>query len=178
MAMALIVTGDVIARKFFNISMTGSDEIGGYVTAITSSWAFAYALFRRAHISIDTVTVLLPRHLRAVSQIVGLGALGIFMTLMAVRCWNVFVLSVEFNSTSMTPLKIPLWIPQGLWVFGLFFFVAVIGLLLAKSLTALARGDAGTVSRLIGTLSAESAEAAGDIGREPKGVAPPPKAGA
>ena len=46
--MSVVVSLDVIARKFFNVSMAGADEIGGYVVAVTSSWAFAYTLLRRA----------------------------------------------------------------------------------------------------------------------------------
>ena len=161
--MSVVVSLDVIARKFFNVSMAGADEIGGYVVAVTSSWAFAYTLLRRAHIRIDTVSRLLPRRLRAAFDIVGLAALGIFMTLMTMRCWNVLAVSVTFNAKSLTPLKIPLWIPQSLWVVGLAFFVAVILLLLAKTVTALAKGEIQTVARLIGTRSVDE-EVAEEIG--------------
>ena len=60
-------------------------------------------------------------------------------------------------------MKIPLWIPQSLWVVGLAFFVAVILLLLAKTVTALAKGEIQTVARLIGTRSVDE-EVAEEIG--------------
>ena len=52
---SLVIGGDVIARKVFNVSLAGTDEIGGYVLAATCSWAFAYTLLRRAHIRIDSL---------------------------------------------------------------------------------------------------------------------------
>lgn len=148
---SLVIGGDVIARKVFNVSLAGTDEIGGYVLAATCSWAFAYTLLRRAHIRIDSLARLLPAGLRGVFDILGLVALGAFMTLMTLRGIDVLLLSIKFNAKSMTPLKTPLWIPQGLWVVGFVFFVIVILLLIARSLQALLQGDLRTVNRLIGT---------------------------
>ena len=123
--------------------------------AITSAWAFSYALFRRAHIRIDSLSRLLPYRLRAVFDVVGLLALGTFMALMTMRCWTVAASSWEIGARSITPLRIPLWIPQSLWLLGLLFFVVVIALFLVRSVIALARGEYQTVARLIGTRSAD-----------------------
>jgi TRAP-type C4-dicarboxylate transport system permease small subunit len=169
---SLVIGGDVIARKLFNVSLAGTDEIGGYVLAASSSWAFAYTLLRRAHIRIDSLARLLPLRLRSVFDILGLAALGAFMALMTLRSVAVLVLSVQFNAKSMTPLKTPLWIPQGLWVVGLIFFIVVILLLIARSLGALVSGDLQTVNRLIGTRTldeevAEEIAVEGDPGEAP-----------
>ena len=153
--MSLLVCGDVVARWYFNASLAGTDELGGYVVAITSAWAFSYALFRRAHIRIDSLSRLLPARLRTVFDVIGLLALGTFMALMTLRCWTVAASSWELGARSITPLRIPLWIPQYLWLLGLLFFVVVIVLLLARSVIALARGEYRTVARLIGTRSVD-----------------------
>ena len=162
-AMSLLVCGDVVARMYFDASLAGTDELGGYVVAITSAWAFSYALFRRAHIRIDSLSRLLPYRLRAVFDVMGLLALGTFVGLMTLRCWTVAWSSWELGARSITPLRIPLWIPQFLWLLGLLFFVVVIVLLLVGSVVALARGEYATVSRLIGTRSVDE-EVAEEIG--------------
>ena len=177
-AISLVIGGDVIARKLFNVSLAGTDEIGGYVLAATSTWAFAYTLLRRGHIRIDSLARLLPLRLRSVFDILGLVVLGAFMTLMTLRSVDVFLLSVQFNAKSMTPLKTPLWIPQGLWVIGLIFFVIVIVLLIARSLQALLGGDLQTVSRLIGTRTLDEEVAAEIAVDGDPGAAPPAGGGA
>ena len=161
--MSLLVCGDVVARWYFDASLAGTDELGGYVVAITSAWAFSYALLRRAHIRIDSLSRLLPYRLRAVFDVIGLLALGTFVSLMTLRCWTVAASSWELGARSITPLRIPLWIPQSLWLLGLLFFVVVIVLLLARSVIALARGEYQTVARLIGTRTVDE-EVAEEIG--------------
>ena len=42
-ALALITTVEVIGRKFFNFSLQGVDEMGGYVYAIGSAIGFVAA---------------------------------------------------------------------------------------------------------------------------------------
>ena len=54
----------------------------------------------------------------------------------------------------MLELETPLVLPQGLWVAGLVFFVAVALLLLARSLAAYLAGDLRTLFELIGSKSA------------------------
>ena len=60
---------------------------------------------------------------------------------------------------------------------GLVFFVVVILLLLAKSVTALAKGETQTVARLIGTRSVDE-EVADEMDLKHGGAAPPREAGA
>ena len=61
MLSAIMVTVDVLARKYLNITMSGSDEITGYVFAGATTWAYAYCLLHRSNIRIDAVYNLLPR---------------------------------------------------------------------------------------------------------------------
>ena len=50
---AVIVTLDVLSRKIFGVTMSGSDEISGYVFAASTTLAYSYCLINRANIRID-----------------------------------------------------------------------------------------------------------------------------
>ena len=52
---AIMVTLDVIARKLFSITISGSDEISGYVFAAATTWAYSFCLFSKSNIRIDAL---------------------------------------------------------------------------------------------------------------------------
>ena len=57
---AVMVTVDVLARRFLGVTMGGSDEVSGYLFAIATAWAFPYALLVRANVRIDVLYVFTP----------------------------------------------------------------------------------------------------------------------
>ena len=65
----------------------------------------------------------------------------------------------------MTPLALPLWIPQALWVFGLAFFLLVVIALFVSALRLLIAGEFRGSRRLVGIqdVEAEAAEALADV---------------
>ena len=73
MLSAIMVTLDVISRKIFGFTISGSDEISGYVFAAGTTWAYSYCLLHRSNIRIDAVYNLLPPVVRNVldSETVG-----------------------------------------------------------------------------------------------------------
>lgn len=151
---AFLITLEVVLRQVFSVSLGGVDEVSGYALAVGSAWGFSYALIERAHIRIDSLYQRLPLRLRGVLDIVGLLALLGFISVMARYAWDVFELTLRFDSKAMTPMATPLWIPQSMWVFGLFCFVLVALLLLIRALASLIRGDFAAIGRLAGTRTA------------------------
>ncbi len=77
-ASAIYVSIDLIARKIFNTSFVGANEISGYVLAIASSWAFSYALLKRSHIRIDVVYRYFPLRAQAAIDVLSIAALAAF----------------------------------------------------------------------------------------------------
>jgi len=140
-ATALIVSADVLMRKLLNITLGGADELSGFALAISSAWAFGYALFERAHVRIDSVYVWLPFKVRGVLDLVGLIVFLLFMGLLAYKAIGVFVSSVELGSRTMTDMSLPLAYPEFVWVIGLWFFVLIAGAMLIRALGAAFRGD-------------------------------------
>ena len=66
LAAALMVTVDVLSRKIFNITMSGSDEYSGYVFSATTTWAYSYCLLHRSNVRIDALYNYLPRKVTAI----------------------------------------------------------------------------------------------------------------
>jgi TRAP-type C4-dicarboxylate transport system permease small subunit len=127
------ITFDVIARRFFGFSSQATTELTGYALAFGISWALAHALTTRAHIRIDVLINHLPDRLRYPMHLLSLAALGVFMGFIAKGAWDLVDESILFRATDISVLRTPLWIPQGLWAFGIFVFLALICLLLIET---------------------------------------------
>ena len=122
LGLSFLIVFEVIARKLFDFSLQGVDEIGGYVVAITGTFGFAYALIERTHTRIDIVLDHVPSWLRNLLNVLAYGlvtAASVFMLRYAYEALNE---SILFGSLSPTPLQTTMWIPQSLWVAGLVLF--------------------------------------------------------
>ena len=87
LAAAVMVTLDVLSRKFLNVTMSGADEISGYVFAASTTWAYSYCLLYRANIRIDALYNFLPRWVCAVLDTVAVALLLIYNGVLAHRAW-------------------------------------------------------------------------------------------
>ena len=160
LAAAVMVTLDVLSRKFLNVTMSGADEISGYVFAAGTTWAYSYCLLHRANIRIDALYNFMPRWLCAVLDTVAVVLLLIYNGVLAYRAWGAFSQSWERDSVSITTLATPQWIPQLFWASGLIFFELVLVFVLLYTLVGLLRGDLDLVKRVAGVPSvAEEIEA-------------------
>ena len=119
---AFTVSVDVVLRKLFAVSLGGADELSGYAFAIGTAWAFAFALLRRANVRVDALYQHLPLKFCALLDILALLALGWFVAYLAFYGWQVLETSWTLSARSNSALKMPLWIPQSLWVAGLAAF--------------------------------------------------------
>ncbi len=159
---ALLIVAEVATRVLLNRAISGVEEISGYVLAIGSAWAFAYALVTRAHVRIDTLYLMLPVRIRPWFDLVALLAMGFFAATLCYRAGELLSLSIAFGSRSMSPLQVPLWIPQSFWVFGLAFFLAVIVLMTLRLVLLLCAGRAALAAQVAG-LDSIDAELAGEL---------------
>jgi len=150
---AFMVTIDVLFRKFFSMTMSGSDEISGYVFAASTTWAYSYCLLNRSNVRIDALYNFLPVTGRAVLDVIGVALLLYYMSYLTRRAFDVFWTSWTIHSVSTTTLLTPLWIPQLLWFLGLALFVITLSFVLLYTLTALIRRDTALVQRIAGAMS-------------------------
>jgi TRAP-type C4-dicarboxylate transport system permease small subunit len=125
LGLAVVVTVETIARKVFNVSLQGADELGGYALAVGSTIAFSLALMGRAHIRVDVFHERFSRAAQAVLNwfsIVSLAAFGVFIAWVA---FKVIGDTLQYRSTAQTPWATPLIIPQSVWYAGLVIFALV-----------------------------------------------------
>lgn len=155
MLSAIMVTIDVITRKLFGITMSGSDEISGYVFAAATTWAFSYCLVHRANVRIDALYNLLSRRARAVLDLLGMLLLLLYVSVLAYKAVFVFQETIDFNATAQTTLATPLWIPQIFWLIGLLFFLITLVFVTVYTFVALLKRDYVLVSKIAGVRTVE-----------------------
>ena len=150
---AVVISVEIIIRKFFIMSIGGADELSTFALAIGSAWAFSFTMLERAHVRIESLYVVLPTRLCALIDAIAQLIFTIIIALMAWYGFKVFSSSWSMSSRTLSPLATPLSIPQFLWAAGLIFFLLVSSLLLTRAVLALVVGDLDTVRRLIGPRS-------------------------
>jgi TRAP-type mannitol/chloroaromatic compound transport system permease small subunit len=162
LAAAITVSVDVSVRKLFSLSLGGADELSGYAFAIGVAWALPFTLLQRANIRIDALYAKLPARAAAVLDLAALLAMAVFVTVLTRYAWEVVSGSWGLNAHSNSQLNMPLWIPQGIWFFGLMLFLISVLLLTLRTVLALASGDLARVRELAGArgIEEESAEEA------------------
>ena len=65
LALSVVVSVETLARKLFNYSIQGADELGGYALAAGSVIAFSLALAGRNHIRVDVFHERFPPRVQA-----------------------------------------------------------------------------------------------------------------
>lgn len=151
---SLVICVDITLRYTISKTLGGADELSGYALAIASAWGLSAAVLSRSHIRIDTVYVRVKARVRAALDLASLAALIVFFSLVTYYAWGVFKQSWTSDSHSLSEIQMPLIVPQGLWVAGLGFFVAVCVLLLLRGFHAFFAGNLDGLFALIGSKSA------------------------
>lgn len=122
LATVALILLDIVLRQLHTETLGGTDEVSGYVMAITTAWAMSYALTRLAHVRIDLVRNQLPGAGKALFDVIALWTLAATAIFIALQTWPVLARSLRLESTANTSLATPLWIPQALWFGGWFWF--------------------------------------------------------
>ncbi|MEO1639844.1 MAG: TRAP transporter small permease [Pseudomonadota bacterium] len=150
---AFLVTLEVLLRKIFNISLGGADEISGYAFGVATTLAFSYALFERAHIRVDALLGTFPGWLRPLVNLFGHVLLIGFALVVVLMVWGMVGDTLENGSRSITPMRVPLAIPQVPWMIGWMFFVFSGVLIALMAIRGIIRRDEAGVQALIGVKS-------------------------
>lgn len=162
MALSVATCVEVLGRKYFNFSFRGLDEISGYMLAGVSAFGFAYALSRHSHMRVTLLFPYLPSIAKSLLNVLAM----VTLAAMAVFCaWRggFEVLDVVLSGRrSNTPLSVPLWIPQSVWLAGMTLF-AVGAILMAWHALSLLFRDRFLLNRTYGPQSLEE-EIAMEVG--------------
>jgi TRAP-type C4-dicarboxylate transport system permease small subunit len=153
LALAGVVTVETIARKAFNFSIQGADELGGYALALGATIAFSLALMGRSHIRVDVFHDRLPAPLRSALNWLSIVGLAAFAILMAWLARAMLADSIQYQSVSQTPWATPLKYPQAAWMAGLAVFALVALVAAVRATWLLVRGDRARLDREFGPRS-------------------------
>ncbi len=146
---SVFITFDVLARRFAGFSSQATTELTGYTLAFGISWGLAHALTMRAHIRIDVLINYLPDRLRYLMHLLSLIALAAFMGFIAKGAWDLVDESILFRATDISVLQTPLWIPQGLWAFGIVVFLVLILLIILENVLLVLSGRGREAEALV-----------------------------
>ncbi len=167
-ACALFITFDVLARKFLGFSSQSTTELSGYMLGVGIAWGLAGALEARAHVRIDVLIQRVPPRWRGCLHWFALATLAVFAGFVLYGAWQTFSESWTFKATDNSLLKVPLVIPQGLWLAGLGVFGAMTMLRVVEVAALLPRRDIEAIEHLTGPRSyvEEAEEALQAVGAE------------
>lgn len=154
-ASVLLVSFDVLVRKFFGWNLGGADELSSYAFAISTTWAFAFACLQRANVRVDVLYHYMPVRVAAVVDWLSLVGLGVFIAFLTFYAKDLVLASFLQDSTANSTMATPLWIPQGLWFIGLLWMCLVLALMLIRASLALVTGDINTLNSICGVRSAQ-----------------------
>ncbi|HYI83856.1 MAG TPA: TRAP transporter small permease [Acetobacteraceae bacterium] len=152
-ACALFITADILGRNLFGVSSAATVEVTGYMLAGGIAWALAHTLARGAHIRVDVWVNRLPLRLRAALHLFALLLLGGFALFCAWAAWSLVDESLLFDAHDNSALRVPLVLPQGVWLVGLLVFCAAILVLALDAVLLLMGGRVEEVDRLLGSRS-------------------------
>jgi TRAP-type C4-dicarboxylate transport system permease small subunit len=146
-ALSVVVSVETLARKVFNYSIQGADELGGYALAAGSVIAFSLALIGRNHIRVDVFHERFPRRMQAWLNALSYVLLAVLAVLLAVVAFKVVTDTLAYRSTAPTPWQTPLIWPQSVWYAGLVVFALLTVGYAVRAVWLLVRGDIDRVNR-------------------------------
>ena len=117
--MSFVVTAEALLRKYAGFSIGNVNEISAYVFAISSAWAFGWALLQGAHIRITALQGQFGRTGRAVLDLLAWFAFLVVFIVIAYRACDLAWESYVSGARAPTTTRTLLFIPQGLWALGL-----------------------------------------------------------
>jgi TRAP-type C4-dicarboxylate transport system permease small subunit len=147
---ALFITFDVLARKFLGFSSRSTTELSGYMLGIGIAWGLAGALDARTHVRIDILIQKVPPAYRGWLHWLALASLVVFAGFLVYGAWHTTMESWDFKATDNSLLKVPLIVPQGLWLLGIGVFGVMAALRLLEVAFLLPRGDIQAIEHLTG----------------------------
>ncbi len=149
LACATFVLADIVLRQL-GASFGGTDEISGYVMAISTAWGMGFALLELSHVRIDLLRQRANPLGRSLFDIFAMTVMTIVVLIIAYQCWPVLERSITNSSTANTPLETPLVWVQGPWFAGWVWFGIVSTLTTLSALALILQGRFAESEQAIG----------------------------
>lgn len=167
---ALPITIDVLSRFFLGHTIVESFEISGFALAASIGLGMGYTVSTKANIRVDFLVAKLPRRVRWALDLFAALSLAALAVALAWFSFTVLAQSWAVGAKSQSTLQIPMFLPQGFWWIGLFWFATVAVLTPLLAIVRLLKGDEDGFARALAT--ADLADEMSQIGMNEKGGTP------
>ena len=152
LATAIMISTDVVIRKLFSVTLIGAAELSGFAFAGAASWAFAFAVFKKAHVRVDVFYRLASLSVKSALDVFAMISLALVSCLLTWYISALLVEAIELNSESAL-LRLPLWIPHLICSLGLVLFSVSSLYVAIKMLFLLIRHDYRRINEIAGVAS-------------------------
>lgn len=163
---SLVITGDVLVRKFFSISFEGLHEISGFAMAVTFAWAMPFTILTRGHVRVDVLYGRLQPRARLVLDFAAALAMVFYLAILVQHCLLLTTASWNAGTLSSGILGLPLVVPQSLWTAGLAVACIVLVIALLRAANAIRRGQLETAHDSLAPYAMTSTDAEIDLDQE------------
>lgn len=155
LAISVMITIDVLLRKFFHTTLGGATEIAGFLFAAGTALSYPYVLIDRANIRIDAAYTHFSVRMRAILDTVTVLSVLFFIAILSKSIFGVWLEAIHTNAKTIGVINVPRWVVQTPWVMGYIFFVATALFLAVYSVKSLVAHNWQLVSRISGVPSIE-----------------------
>lgn len=159
---SIVITIEVLLRKFANTSLEGLHEISGFAMAVTFAWAMPFTILTRGHIRVDVVYALLRPSLKLGLDLFAAVAFSFYLVVVAVHAYTLTMASWTAGTLASGILGIPLAIPQAMWALGLAVATLVLVVAFATAAHALLRGRVEAAAESLAPFGAPEDEGLAD----------------
>lgn len=147
----ILVVTEIIGRRFFEVSMVGSDEIAAFAVIWSVFFTASLAVKRNLHVRIDVIFTLIPERVGRYVDAVGTVFSLVFTSYLTFSGYALVRESLMLGEVTMTMLHLPLWIPHMIMPIGGFLLTVRLLQRLVWLLTS--RGEPGEPAVLAATHS-------------------------
>jgi TRAP-type C4-dicarboxylate transport system permease small subunit len=155
LGLSILIGLEVVGRKGAALAIQGSDELGGYVMAVSVAFGFSYALAKRGHIRLNLILPHMPARFQAAANVIAYTILTAFSYLMLWQMLDMLLESLRLKAVAPTPLQTPLALPQALCALGLAYFAVHTTVYLLEGFRLLVSGDIIRYNAMFGVEMAE-----------------------
>ena len=152
LACAAFVLADIVMRQLGS-SFGGTDEISGYVMALTTSWGMAYTLLELGHVRIDLLRSRTGTLGKALFDVFSMVVLTGTISFIAIKAWPVVERSLANGSRANTPLETPLAWVQLPWFLGWLWFAIMAAVLTLAALSLVLKRRAAETEPMVGAFA-------------------------
>lgn len=147
-----LISIDVVTRALFKRGMVESFELSGYALAAAIGLGMAFTVTQKANIRVDILLDALPDRVRVACDIVASLSLTLIAVTLAWYAFGTLQASWAMNAKSVSALQTPMYLPQGVWWVGLFWFACMAVLVPIQAIGRLLRRDRKSFDAMVGSL--------------------------